>query len=99
LEERQMKMETAQRLVAQAANIAGFVPLYTERGVCEVREIKGEDHRGAWITNCPTSNMMAYIRIPRSSQVRFVARARDIIARAGEIRAQREALRLEAMER
>lgn len=60
-----MRVETARQLVAQAAEIAGCVPLYGERGTYEVREIRGVDERGAWITNCLTSSLMGYVRIPK----------------------------------
>lgn len=84
-----MKLETAQRLVADAAQIAGYVPLYGERQTYEVREIKGADDSGAWITGCPTASLSAYVRIPRRGQTQFIARAKDIIARKDAILADR----------
>ena len=60
-----------------------------KHGRTEVREIKGNDPNGAWITGCLTASLMGYVRIPRSGQVRFMARVRDIIARKDEILAAR----------
>jgi hypothetical protein len=69
-----MKIETAQKIVREAAEIAGHVPLYGERRTYEVRELKGADESGSWITGCPTSSMMGYVRIPKRGQAQFIAR-------------------------
>jgi hypothetical protein len=88
-QETTMKIETAQRLVAEAVAIAGHVPLYGEAATYEVRELKGADKKGSWITGCPTRDMMGYVRIPKRGQAQFIARVRDIIARREAILADR----------
>ena len=86
-----MKIETAQRLVAEAAEILGYVPLYGETTTYQVREIKGMDDSGSWITGCPTASMAGYVRIPKRGQAQFIARVKEIIARKDIILAERKA--------
>lgn len=94
-----MKLETAQALIRQAAAINGHVPVYGETATYEVRAIQGVDAQGAWITSCPTATLRAYVRIPRRGQAAVIARAKTIIAREAEIRAERAARLQAALDR
>jgi hypothetical protein len=94
-----MKIETAQKLLAEAVAITGHVPLYGEKRTYEVRELKGADPSGHWITGCPTERLTGYVRIPRSGQVQFMARIKAIIKDKDAISAKRADLLAQARER
>ncbi len=82
-----MKIEQAKALLAEAVAIAGCVTL----DGYEIRELKGVDGTGRWITGCPTRTLMGYVRIKRSGQAAFVAACRAVVAHRDEIVAHRAA--------
>lgn len=78
-------------LVRKAIKIQGHVVMYNSRG--QEMHVRRVDVRGGkWVTDHLTESLCGYVMVSPIGKIRLTKQAIDIIARADEITAKRDAV-------